>query len=168
MREPIVMRYASMWPREVCDIRVRPEKYTRGKSRRKKSEAGGRERLFIRVFPELRKPGVYILYRDEHPYYIGKAEQRLGRRIFDHANKLTDRYYNFWNFFSAFVVSEKKYIKEVEKILIAAMPTANSAMPRMKRLKPPPDIARQIRQIRKHRANPLTHRDMQKILRAHI
>src|ERR1039458_1248276 len=74
----------------------------------------------------------------------GKAEL-LWKRLDAHANQSTDRYYNFWNFFSAFVVRDKKYLAEVESILIAAMPTANSSIPRMTRIKMPKGITLQIR-----------------------
>ena len=111
-RGEIVFEFAKMWPREVFDIRE-------GK------------RLVFRHEPELRKPGVYVLYRDDHPYYIGKTSRRLFERIWNHANQPKDKYYHFWNFFSAFVVEKKKYRDEVEGILIAAMPTANSANPRL-------------------------------------
>jgi hypothetical protein len=86
-RSSVVAQFMSMWPREVCDIK----------------EAGSKK-LFIRQFLPLQKPGVYVLYRDDTPYYIGQAGV-LRRRIWAHANQSTDRYYNFWNFFSAFVVS---------------------------------------------------------------
>ena len=118
-----------MWPREVFDI------------------MDGNKLL-----PELRallnSSGVYVLYRDEHPYYVGKTINKLFNRIYDHANKPKDRYYNFWNFFSAFVVSEEKLIDEVEGILIAAMPTDNSAIRRIKKIHLPNNVARKIRNQR--------------------
>ncbi len=125
----IVTKYAKMWPREVFDI------------------MDGNKLL-----PELRallnSSGVYVLYRDEHPYYVGKTINKLFNRIYDHANKPKDRYYNFWNFFSAFVVSEEKLIDEVEGILIAAMPTDNSAIRRIKKIHLPNNVARKIRNQR--------------------
>jgi len=118
-----------MWPREVFDIMD-------GK----------------KLLPELRNllesPGVYVLYRNEHPYYVGKTIRKLFTRIYDHANKPKDRYYNFWNFFSAFVVREKKLIDEVEGILIAAMPTDNSAVRRIQKIHLPNKVARKIRNQR--------------------
>ena len=98
-RSDIVEEFISMWPREVCDIKE-PDK----------------KKLFVREFPALQKPGVYVLYRDETPYYIGRAGV-LRHRIWAHANQNTDRYYNFWNFFSVFIVSHRKYLAEVERIL---------------------------------------------------
>jgi hypothetical protein len=143
----MIERFISMWPREICDLR----------------EVGQRS-LFIKGFPELNEPGVYVLYRDEHPYYIGKA-QKLFNRIHDHANKSTDRYYNFWNFFSAFVVTNEKHSAEVEKILIAAMPTANSSMPRMSKVNLPKDIVARMRRIRRHQTDPVTRQDFAELLK---
>jgi len=143
----MVEQFISMWPREVWDI----------------TEPGQRT-LFLKPFPPLRKPGVYVLYRDEVPHYIGQAKV-LYKRLHDHANKSTDRYFNFWNFFSAFVVSDSKYLADIERILIAAMPTANSSMPKMDRVKMPNFVGDRIRNIRRHEADPLSRRDLQKFLR---
>lgn len=108
----MVEQFLSMWPREVWDV----------------TEPGKRT-LSLKAFRPLCEPGVYVLYRDEVPYYIGQAKV-LYSRLHDHANKSTDRYFNFWNFFSAFVVSDKRHIPDIERILIAAMPTTNSSMPK--------------------------------------
>jgi hypothetical protein len=43
---------------------------------------------------------------------------------------------------------------EIEGILIAAMPTANSAKPKLKRAKFPLQVSQMVRRIRKYRANP--------------
>lgn len=49
-----------------------------------------------------------------------------------YANHTGDRYYNLWNLFCAYVVPNKKYLNQVEGILIAAMPSAqNSSTPWM-------------------------------------
>lgn len=124
----IVKAYIKMWPRAIFDIR------SEGK-----------------LLPELKDllldPGVYVLYRDDQPYYVGKA-QKLYRRIWAHANAGRDRYYNFWNFFSAFSVSDVKYLDEIEGVLIASMPTENSSVHRIKRIHLPPRVARVIREQR--------------------
>jgi len=92
------------------------------------------------------KPGVYVLYRDEHPYYIGKATKSLFRRIRDHALNINDRYYNFWNHFSAFVVPNANHIEEIEGILIASIAiTANSSTPKIAKIRMPKDIAERIK-----------------------
>lgn len=126
----IVSKYAQMWPREVFDIKEG-------------------NRLLMNVRELLSRPGVYILYRDDHPYYVGKTAGPLFNRIWAHANRPKDKYYNFWNFFSAFEVP-KGHIGEVEGLLIAAMPlTANSANPRIKRINLPNNIGRILRKLRR-------------------
>ena len=101
----------------------------------------------------LERPGVYILYRDDVPHYIGKT-QKLRRRLYRHAYVPKSRYFNIWNFFSAFVIEDPKQRDEVEGILIAAMPTANSAEPRLSREDLPIEITKMIREIRFAQANP--------------
>ena len=77
-------------------------------------------------------PGVYILYRDDQPYYIGQA-LRLIKRLSTHALKPNARRYNFWNYFSAFEIQDQYRRDEIEAILISAMPTANSSRPKFQR-----------------------------------
>ncbi len=126
--DKLVTGYVKMWPRELFDIRQQ-----------------NTNRLilnmpkFSREIEILRSPGVYVLYRDEHPYYVGKAGRRLIWRLQTHANVRTDTYFNFWDSFSAFAV-QKEYLDEVEAILIAAMPTANSSKPRFKPVSIPEKI----------------------------
>jgi hypothetical protein len=81
----------------------------------------------------LDKPGVYILYRDDEPYYIGKTKKPLIKRLSNHALKPNARRYNFWNYFSAFEIASPSHRDEVEAILISAMPTANSSRPKFER-----------------------------------
>lgn len=131
-RRYIVRGYAKMWPRGVFDIKEG-------------------NRLSLDVKAVLDTPGVYVLYRDDHPYYVGKTGRPLFDRICDHANQPHDRYYNFWNFFSAFTVPQKRHRDEVEGILIAAMPTANSSNPRFARLKLPARVGRLLRTQREIR-----------------
>lgn len=84
----------------------------------------------------LNKPGVYVLYRDDTPYYIGKTKKPLFKRINTHALRPNARRYNFWNYFSAFEIANDTYRDEVEAILIAAMATAaNSSRPKIERMK---------------------------------
>jgi hypothetical protein len=117
-----------MWPRAVFDIREG-------------------NKLLAELREHLGAPGVYILYRDDRPYYVGKSK-RLVRRIWQHANSPKDRYYNFWNYFSAFVVPDSGHIAELEGFLIASMPTENSSVRRIKRIHLPPKIARFIHEQR--------------------
>ncbi len=81
-------------------------------------------------------PGVYILYKNEEPYYIGQAT-KLKTRLRYHAVKAEGRYFHFWNLFVAFVVPDRDHRNELEGVLIAAMPTANSARPKLEREKMP-------------------------------
>jgi len=84
----------------------------------------------------LKDPGVYVLYRDDEPYYIGKTGKTLFKRLKTHALRPNARRYNFWNYFSAFEIKDSDHRNEVEAILIAAMPTAaNSARPKLQRMK---------------------------------
>ncbi len=135
IKKRIAVEYARMWPREIFDIK----------------EEG---KLIIKHMNTLlAKRGVYVLYRNEVPYYIGRATKRsLFERLHDHANKTTDKYFNLWNYFSAFVVA-KKHIYEVEGILITAMPTANSAVPRIKQAQVPKKLANILRKARQSKFN---------------
>jgi predicted GIY-YIG superfamily endonuclease len=81
----------------------------------------------------LQQPGVYVLYRDDEPYYIGKTSKPLLKRLSTHALKPNARRYNFWNYFSAFEITNATHRDEVEAILISAMPTANSSRPKFDR-----------------------------------
>lgn len=118
--------FLRMWPREVLQ-------YRDGK------------KLAAQSVKVLKKPGVYILYCGSEPHYIGKAEC-LFQRLHDHANKMTDRYYPLWDFFSCFALSsrgkkgssklsdrKKRRLGDIEGILIAAIPLAmNGASPHYK------------------------------------
>lgn len=133
-RSGIVKGYASMWPREVFDA---------------KHDGGV---LAAKLDFLTKEKGVYVLYRNEHPYYIGKSGDSLFARLHGHAVNPRRRYYNFWNYFSAFAVPDKKGRDELEGILIAAMPTANGAKPRFgakERLpKPVSALMKKLRQAR--------------------
>src|SRR5271165_6135303 len=118
----IVANYARMWPREIFY-----------------GISGDAKKPVAKGLELLSKAGIYVLYRDDVPYYVGKAT-KLRSRLWLHAMRPPARYYNFWNFFSAFVVEDPKQRNEVEGILIAAMPTANSAQPRLKRERFPKEV----------------------------
>jgi hypothetical protein len=128
-RNGIVTGYARMWPREVFDARI-------GKQ------------LVASQLDFLKEKGIYILYRDEHPYYIGKSSDSLFGRLRSHANVPYTPYYNFWNLFSAFAVPDQKGRDELEAILIAAMPTVNSAKPKLTKMKFPRPVLRLVKKIR--------------------
>ncbi len=115
----LVDRYARMWPREVFDYIT--------------SEPGKRREYLAKDLPILREPGVYVLHRDDVPYYIGKAGNWLWHRLYAHARRPGSQYNNFWNYFSVFVIHDAAQRDAVESILIAAFPTANSAKPKIHR-----------------------------------
>lgn len=84
----------------------------------------------------LAEPGVYVLYRDEIPYYVGKATV-LKDRLWQHANRHGGKHYLFWNYFSVFAVRDPSARDRLESFLIAAMPTANGAKPRIRKAQLP-------------------------------
>jgi len=104
----LLVGYTGIWPREVLEVRE----------------------LFDEVREKLGRPGVYVLYRDQIPYYVGQAAGHLYKRLRYHALVSRGRRHYFWNFFSAFEVP-KEHLAEVEAMLIAALPTANSAKPKI-------------------------------------
>ena len=126
----LVSGYFRMWPREVFDCRR------------------GGKRLAVRDIADLTKPGVYVLYRGHEPFYVGQAK-RLRSRLWQHAANPHDAYYLFWDYFSAFVVEDVELRGQIEGVLIAAMPTANGAKPRIKKVRVPLDLRRAVHN-RKH------------------
>ena len=134
LSKALVSKYVRMWPREIFH---RVEIIGKGKGRL--------------LTKELKQPGVYILYRDDEPYYVGQAENMRGR-ISQHATNPTSRIYLFWNFFSAFVVENPALRTKVEGILIAAMPTANSSNPKLPRETMPKSVRKLLLELRQMRA----------------
>ena len=122
--------FLRMWPRSAMKIKK-----------------GSRLRIKEDV-EALGRPGVYVLYKGEEPYYVGKAT-RLMSRLHDHSNKVTDGRYAHWDYFSAFVLAEsvtdsKQKLAELESILIAAMPRAsNKSTPRFKLVKLPKQLRKE-------------------------
>jgi hypothetical protein len=119
-------------------------------------------RQFVRMWPRalfhvkngkkvlkdaLSSPGVYVLYRNDGPYYVGKTSSLMDR-IGTHALKPGWRHYNFWNYFSAFTITDHSHRDEVEAILISAMPTAgNSSKPKIPRMPLDRDSAKLLNDI---------------------
>ena len=69
-----------------------------------------------------RKRGVYVLSKDSKPYYIGLAN-KLPSRLSHH---LKDRHAGNWDRFNFYAIRSKKYIKDLESILIrVAQPEGN-------------------------------------------
>ena len=137
----IVKEYARMWPREVF-YQLEPNANGKGKNV-----------LGFKDLEVINEPGVYVLYRDGIPYYVGQAG-RLRYRLWAHACSPAARYHNFWTHFSAFVVRDVRKRNQIEAVLIAAMPTANGAKPRLKKASVPALVSRMTRQIYQHQANP--------------
>jgi len=134
----IVSKYAELWPREVFDFREQ------------------KNRLMVEAQELLNRPGVYILYRDDAPYYIGKTEGALYDRIYRHANVPSSKYYRYWNYFSVFMVSSIRHLDDVEGILIAAIPlAANNSKPKFQRIKLPRSIKDLMIRLRRISADAL-------------
>ena len=127
----LVKGYARMWPREIFDNKA----------------------TVANSIEFLDNPGVYVLYNGDRPHYIGQTDS-LFRRLREHANPRA-RFYHFWNLFSAFAVDDGKVRDELEAILIAAMPTANSAKPKLNKLRLPPEVANLMRRMRDAKVNEL-------------
>lgn len=106
----------------------------------------GQKAMTAKSLEFLEEPGVYVLYRNETPYYIGQAK-RLRNRLFGHARRPEFAHYHFWNYFSAFAVRNKNLRNELEAILIAAMPTANSAKPKLPKEKMPAGVIKLLHKI---------------------
>jgi hypothetical protein len=123
-REP---NFAKMWPRMLFNCKR------------------GNELLVKKEVPILNRPGIYVLYRDDTPYYVGQANV-LRRRLRQHANKFTAKHYNLWNYFSAFVVEDENERNTLEGYLIAAMPTANGAKPRLRKAELPREVVRVLQE----------------------
>jgi hypothetical protein len=118
-KAPMVGGYARMWPRAVF--------YTKALN-----EVSGRQRSLAKELEFLKSGGVYVLYRDDTPYYVGKAT-KLRSRLYLWAMKPNAPHFHFWNYFSAFAVEDPDKRDELEGVLIAALPTANNgAKPKLK------------------------------------
>lgn len=97
-----------------------------------------------REIEALKRPGVYILYRDDKPFYVGQTSGDLCSRLETHALHFSRRSY-FWNYFSAFLVDNQEHRMQLESLLIATMPLvlSNSAVPRLIK-EPMPDCVRDM------------------------
>jgi hypothetical protein len=129
----MVSGYARMWPRAVF--------YTKALN-----EESGRERNLAKELEFLQRGGVYVLYRNDAPYYVGKAD-KLRRRLHLWATKPSSPHFHFWNYFSAFAVDDPRKRNELEGVLIAALPTANNgAKPKLKSARLPTEVKDLLRQ----------------------
>lgn len=110
-------RFVRMWPRSILKDFV-PLK------RRKTPYPN-----YLKQLTLLDRPGVYVLYdRDESVYYIGRTSTSLGERLLTH-HKQNSRYARF-EYFSVFLIDDANNRRDVERILISAIPSArNSSRP---------------------------------------
>jgi predicted GIY-YIG superfamily endonuclease len=135
----LVGKFIRMWPRAIFTT---PSDL--------KGERGKRPSI-ARTIQALEQSGVYILYRDDVPFYVGQTKGKLRSRLRAHANGVGSRGY-FWNYFSAFLVKNPSHIDEVEAILIAAMPSVitNGAKPKLPREKMGMPTRKVIRELRRN------------------
>ena len=122
--------HARMWLRAVFDA--------------PSTKHGGRKMAYDLEI--LKKGGVYILYREDVPYYIGQATKFISR-LRTHSTP-GGRYDLFWTYFSLFVIPDKDERNKIEAILITAFPTANGATPRIKRDPYDKDVKALVRKMR--------------------
>jgi hypothetical protein len=128
----IITEYARMWPRDVLYL---------------ESE------LLKEVEQRLNHPGVYVLYRDGAPYYVGRTDRRtLYKRLREHADNPRALHFSFWNFFSAYVIPQSIHIPEIESVLITAMvmTTSNRQKPKIKKISLPPAVWKVFRDARRN------------------
>ncbi|MGA8089980.1 MAG: GIY-YIG nuclease family protein [Terracidiphilus sp.] len=131
----IVSKFIRMLPRAIFDM----------------PEIKGEKGSIASYIDELKQPGVYILYRDDVPFYVGKTEGKLFDRIWTHANGVSSTRSYFWNYFSAFIVKDRRNIAEVEAILISAMPSVitNAARPKLQKVRKGISTIKLMREMRK-------------------
>lgn len=137
-RTHLVKEYVRLWPRAIFDCIT-----SSGEERRKTYLASDAE------LDVLKHAGVYILYRGDVPFYIGKTDGWLLKRLTVHATRHGGLSTYFWDHFSAFIIEDKQSRIDVESILIAAIPTAaNSAKPKLNRKRLPRKIVGMVKQRR--------------------
>lgn len=128
----LVSGYARMWPRAVFYSKTLNEK-------------SGKKRNLGKQLDFLQQGGVYVLYRDETPYYVGRAD-KLRKRLHMWATNPKSPHFHFWNYFSAFAVANKTQRAELEGILIASLPMANNgAKPKLRSAGLPKEVKELLR-----------------------
>jgi len=65
------------------------------------------------------KSGIYILYHGAMPVYIGRG--MMSSRLKQHSHEVS-RKNQYWDRFSWFVVANTKYERELESLLLEALP----------------------------------------------
>lgn len=59
--------------------------------------------------------GIYALYRGKKLWYVGKSLRSMRGRIKKHT---TDRHNGRWNNFSFYQIKKKKYVDDVERLIL--------------------------------------------------
>jgi vacuolar-type H+-ATPase subunit H len=76
------------------------------------------------------EPGIYALYDKKKLYYVGLSIN-LKERVEEHTK---DRHANKWNNFSIYIFKKKKFIKDVETILLRVIdPPGNTVKGKIKK-----------------------------------
>ena len=79
-----------------------------------------------------RGSGIYVLYKGNRVYYVGKSKTSLRRRLREHA--LKDRHKEKWGTFSLYQIGRIKYIEDIESLLIRIIdPPGNRIKGRFRR-----------------------------------
>ena len=143
----VPFKYARMWPREVFYRRLPKPRPMAGAKKKTPTQ------WLYKTMDLLAQPGVYVLYMDGVPYYVGQTED-LRSSLAAHARVPQSHYFRHWNYFSAFAV-DKKDLDRIEAILIAAMPTANGRK-LLKKEPFPAELTEMINDIYLAQANPET------------
>ncbi len=144
----VPFKYARVWPREVFYRRISKPKPVVGS----KKTPPARTQWLYKTIDLLAQPGVYVLYRDGVPFYVGQADM-LRSRLAAHARVPQSHYFNHWNSFSVFVV-DKKDLDRIEAVIIAAMPTANGRK-LLKKEPFPQELTEMVNEIHRAKANPV-------------
>jgi len=143
----VPFKYARMWPREVFYRRLSKPRPIAGS----KKKPPVTTQWLYKTMDLLAQPGVYVLYLDGVPYYVGQADM-LRSTLAAHARVPQSHYFRHWDYFSAFVV-DKKDLDRIEAILIAALPTANGRK-LLKKEPFPPELTEMLNEIQLAKANP--------------
>jgi len=143
----VPFKYARMWPREVFYRRLPKPKPMAGSRKTPQAQT----QWLYKTMDLLAQPGVYVLYLDGVPYYVGQT-QDLRSSLAAHARVPQSHYFRHWNYFSAFAV-DKKDLDRIEAILIAALPTANGRK-LLKKEVFPAELTEMLNEIQLAKANP--------------
>jgi len=130
-KKSIIKAFIRLWPREVYDM---------------KSNGKNIESVKNELFG---KPGIYVLYRDEKPYYVGQAVN-LWKRIKRHAVNQNSKQFHGWTKFSAFILEDKKYMNELEGLILSVLEneTANGAKQKITKIPLPADARKALAKLK--------------------